>query len=136
MTGRPPPRHVPVAGVVGAWIPPEMAEEAARWLRWALDRRPTVIGLDRVPVLAVADLLEGLALRQDLAELGPVSDIGSLDPSAGGMSHTPVVGAREAAELVGKTERTVTGWCVDGKLPGAYRSGGTWMIPMEALRAA
>jgi len=127
VTGRPPPGHAPVAGVVGAWIPPELAEEVARWLRWALDHRTPVVGLDRPPaeLLVAAEVLERARLRQALAET--MADVGHSEISGGRRPHTPPMGVTEAAERLGKSDRTVRRWCKEGKLD-AVESGGVWLI--------
>ena len=39
---------------------------------------------------------------------------------------------KEAAERWGLTERSVTGMCRSGKIPGAFKAGGTWYIPADA----
>ena len=39
---------------------------------------------------------------------------------------------KEAAERWGLTERSVTGMCRNGKIPGAFKEGGTWYIPTDA----
>ena len=41
---------------------------------------------------------------------------------------------KEAAERWGLTERSVTGMCRNGKIPGAFKEGGTWYIPVDAER--
>lgn len=41
---------------------------------------------------------------------------------------------KEAAERWGLTERSVTGMCRNGKIPGAFKEGGTWYIPSDAER--
>jgi len=42
---------------------------------------------------------------------------------------------KEAAKMVHYDERTIRGWCQNGKLPGAYRIGTArkWLIPESAL---
>ena len=35
---------------------------------------------------------------------------------------------KEAAERWGLTERSVTGMCRSGKIPGAFKAGGTWYV--------
>lgn len=44
--------------------------------------------------------------------------------------------AKEAAERWGLTERSVTGMCRNGKIPGAFKEGGTWYIPADAEKPA
>lgn len=39
---------------------------------------------------------------------------------------------KEAAERWGLTERSVTGMCRNGKIPGAAKEGGTWYIPADS----
>ena len=39
---------------------------------------------------------------------------------------------KEAAERWGLTERSVTGMCRSGRIPGAIKEGGTWYIPADA----
>lgn len=39
----------------------------------------------------------------------------------------------QAAELTGFTKRHINNMCVNGELPGAYKKGYRWMIPMEAV---
>lgn len=42
----------------------------------------------------------------------------------------------EVAELFGRAVSTVRTWCIQGRLPGAYRlRGREWRIPPEAIRA-
>lgn len=41
----------------------------------------------------------------------------------------------QAAELTGFTKRHINNMCVNGELPGAYKKGYRWMIPMEAVSA-
>lgn len=43
---------------------------------------------------------------------------------------------KEAAERWGLTERSVTGMCRNGKIPGAFKEGGTWYIPADAEKPA
>ena len=43
---------------------------------------------------------------------------------------------KEAAERWGLTERSVTGMCRSGKIPGAFKKGGTWYIPTDAEKPA
>ena len=43
---------------------------------------------------------------------------------------------KEAAERWGLTERSVTGMCRNGKIPGAFKEGGTWYIPTDAEKPA
>ena len=44
------------------------------------------------------------------------------------------IGTAKAAELLHITGRRVVGLCGEGKLPGAYRSGRNWKIPMESVK--
>ena len=44
--------------------------------------------------------------------------------------------AKEAADRWGLTERSVTGMCRNGKIPGAFKEGGTWYIPADAEKPA
>jgi len=39
----------------------------------------------------------------------------------------------QAAELTGFTKRHINNMCANGELPGAYKKGYRWMIPMEAV---
>ena len=39
----------------------------------------------------------------------------------------------QAAELTGFTKRHINNMCVNGELPGAYKKGYRWMIPMKAV---
>lgn len=39
----------------------------------------------------------------------------------------------QAAELIGCTKRHINNMCVNGELPGAYKKGYRWMIPMETV---
>lgn len=39
----------------------------------------------------------------------------------------------QAAELIGCTKRHINNMCMNGELPGAYKKGYRWMIPMEAV---
>ena len=39
----------------------------------------------------------------------------------------------QAAELTGFTKRHINNMCANGELPGAYKKGYRWMIPMEAI---
>ena len=39
----------------------------------------------------------------------------------------------QAAELIGCTKRHINNMCVNGELPGAYKKGYRWMIPMKAV---
>lgn len=39
----------------------------------------------------------------------------------------------QAAELTGFTKRHINNMCVNGELPGAYKNGYRWMIPMKAI---
>ena len=41
---------------------------------------------------------------------------------------------KDAAAQWGLTERRVTSMCKDGRIPGAYKEGGTWYIPADAER--
>ena len=43
---------------------------------------------------------------------------------------------KEAAELWGLTERRIAGMCKAGKIPGAFKEGGTWYIPADAEKPA
>lgn len=43
---------------------------------------------------------------------------------------------KEAAERWGLTERSVTGMCRNGRIPGAIKEGGTWYIPADAEKPA
>lgn len=43
---------------------------------------------------------------------------------------------KEAAERWSLTERSVAGMCRSGKIPGAFKEGGTWYIPADAERPA
>ena len=43
---------------------------------------------------------------------------------------------KEAAERWGLTERSVTGMCRNGRIPGAIKKGGTWYIPADAEKPA
>ena len=44
------------------------------------------------------------------------------------------VGTAEAAKYLQMTGRRVVGLCGEGKLPGAFRTGRNWKIPMESLK--
>lgn len=44
------------------------------------------------------------------------------------------IGTAEAAKLLQMTSRRVVGLCGEGKLPGAFRSGRNWKIPIESVR--
>ena len=39
----------------------------------------------------------------------------------------------QASELIGCTKRHINNMCVNGELPGAYKNGYRWMIPMEVV---
>ena len=39
----------------------------------------------------------------------------------------------QAAEMTGFTKRHINNMCVNGDLPGSYKKGYRWMIPMEAV---
>lgn len=39
----------------------------------------------------------------------------------------------QAAELIGCTKRHINNMCLNGELPGAYKKGYRWLIPMEAV---
>lgn len=39
----------------------------------------------------------------------------------------------QAAELIGCTKRHVNNMCLNGELPGAYKKGYRWLIPMETV---
>ena len=41
---------------------------------------------------------------------------------------------KEAAARWNLTEQSITGMCRSGKIPGAYKEGGTWYIPADAER--
>ncbi|MBR3284265.1 MAG: hypothetical protein IKI60_02995, partial [Alloprevotella sp.] len=41
---------------------------------------------------------------------------------------------KDAAAQWGLTERRVASMCKDGRIPGAYKEGGTWYIPADAER--
>lgn len=41
----------------------------------------------------------------------------------------PAVTVREWAELHGVPERTARAWAQEDHLPGAYQSGGVWLVP-------
>ena len=43
---------------------------------------------------------------------------------------------KEAAARWSLTERSITGMCRNGKIPGAYKEGGTWYIPPDAEKPA
>ena len=43
---------------------------------------------------------------------------------------------KEAAERWGLTERSVTGMCRNGRIPGAIKEGGIWYIPADAEKPA
>lgn len=43
---------------------------------------------------------------------------------------------RDAALMWGLTERRVAGLCRSGKIPGAYKEGKSWYIPVDAVRPA
>jgi hypothetical protein len=42
-----------------------------------------------------------------------------------------MLGVKQYAEHVGAGERTVRTWLADGRLPGARKLNGTWMIPAD-----
>lgn len=44
------------------------------------------------------------------------------------------IGTTETAKLLQMTSRRVVGLCGEGKLPGAFRSGRNWKIPMESVK--
>ena len=39
------------------------------------------------------------------------------------------ISAREAAGILNVAPNTVTQWCVQGRVPGAKRVSGVWLIP-------
>jgi excisionase family DNA binding protein len=43
------------------------------------------------------------------------------------------LGTREIAERYGRTVATAARWCREGRLPGAFLVGRTWVIPSAAL---
>lgn len=45
-----------------------------------------------------------------------------------------MIGTTEASKLLGITTRRIVGLCSEGKLPGAYRNGRNWKIPLEAIK--
>lgn len=44
--------------------------------------------------------------------------------------------AKEAADLWGITERQVTKYCSEGRVPGGKKTGGSWMIPLGTEKPA
>lgn len=46
------------------------------------------------------------------------------------------ISVEEAADRLGVHPNTVRGWCGAGRLAGAFKIGGTWVIPVEALKRA
>ena len=44
------------------------------------------------------------------------------------------IGTTEAASLLHMTGRRIVGLCSEGKLPGAFRSGRNWKIPVESVK--
>ena len=45
-----------------------------------------------------------------------------------------MISVKEAAKRWNVTERSVTGFCRDGKIPGAVKRGKAWMIPAGAQK--
>ena len=46
------------------------------------------------------------------------------------------ISVAEAAKRMGVSERTVRGYCADGKIPDAFLTGKTWNIPETAQKPA
>ncbi|MBQ8304987.1 MAG: AAA family ATPase [Blautia sp.] len=49
-------------------------------------------------------------------------------------SRTEFIGTSEASKLLRMTSRRVVGLCGEGKLPGAFRTGRNWKIPIESVK--
>jgi len=41
--------------------------------------------------------------------------------------------ATEAADILGVTKATVSNWCRQGRIPGAYKVAVVWQIPLTSL---
>ena len=46
-----------------------------------------------------------------------------------------IMNVRDAANLLGCTERHIEGLCCNGRLRGAKKKGGLWEIPLAAIQA-